>query len=167
MVRRVPVLLATIIVGALLVSCTGTSPSTPKPTSSASASSSPAPTPSATATPEPTATASPSPTPNPPPRRVVGVVAEMGGGSGEVLLRWTQNPEADVVSYVVLRSTTPGGALTRIGTVSRDEVDDFEYVPFVDSRATVAYYRVLAVDSAGQEGPASTEVCGASVGNSC
>jgi hypothetical protein len=91
----------------------------------------------------------------------------MGGGSGEVLLRWTQNPESDVVSYIVLRATSPGGSLTRIGTVSRQEVTEFEYVPFVDSEATVAYYRVRAVDSAGQEGPKSAEVCGASVGHSC
>lgn len=91
----------------------------------------------------------------------------MGGGSGEVLLRWTQNPEPDVVSYIVLRASSPGGSLTRIGTATRDEVTQFEVVPFVDSRATVAYYRVRAVDSAGQEGPNSTEVCGASVGYSC
>ena len=91
----------------------------------------------------------------------------MGGGSGEVLLRWTQNPESDVVSYIVLRATSPGGSLTRIGTVSRQEVTEFEDVPFVDSEATVAYYRVRAVDSAGQEGPKSAEVCGASVGHSC
>ena len=83
-----------------------------------------------------------------------------------MLLRWTQNPESDVVSYIVLRATSPGGSLTQIGTVSRDDVTDFEFVPFVDE-ATVAYYRVRAVDSAGQEGPASVEVCGASVGHSC
>lgn len=84
-----------------------------------------------------------------------------------MLLRWTQNPESDVVSYIVLRATTPGGPLTQIGTVSRDDVTQFEYVPFVDSQATVAYYRVRAVDSAGQEGPKSAEVCGAAPGYSC
>ncbi len=90
-----------------------------------------------------------------------------GGGSGEVLLRWTQNPEADVVTYLVFRALSPGGSLTRIGTVTRQEVTAFEYVPFVDSEATVGYYRVRAVDSAGQEGPLSIEVCGASIGHSC
>ena len=84
-----------------------------------------------------------------------------------MLLRWTQNPEADVVSYIVLRATTSGGTLTRIGTATRDDVTQFEFAPFVDSRATVAYYRVRAVDAAGQEGPLSIEVCGASVGYSC
>lgn len=91
----------------------------------------------------------------------------MGGGSGEVLLRWTQNPEPDVVSYIVMRATTPGGTLTRIGTASRQDVTQFEFVPFVDSQATVAYYRVRAVDAAGQSGPLSGEVCGASVGYTC
>jgi hypothetical protein len=98
---------------------------------------------------------------------VEGLTAETGGGSGEVLLRWSQNPEPDVVSYVVLKATTPGGSQVRIGTVSREEVTEFEYVPFVDSEATVGYYRVRAVDSGGQEGPKSAEVCGASVGHSC
>jgi hypothetical protein len=98
---------------------------------------------------------------------VEGVTAEAGGGSGEVLLRWTRNPEEDVVSYLVLRALTPGGPLTRIGTVTWDQVTDFEVAPFVDSEATVGYYRVRAVDAAGQEGPKSVEVCGASLGHSC
>lgn len=82
-------------------------------------------------------------------------------------MRWTQNSEQDVVSYIVLRASSPGGPLTRIGTVTRQEVTQFEYVPFVDSETTVGYYRVRAVDSAGQEGPKSVEVCGASYGHSC
>src|SRR5262245_29971367 len=40
---------------------------------------------------------------------VIGVVARTGGGSGEVLLTWTQSPETDVVSYVVERATSTGG----------------------------------------------------------
>jgi hypothetical protein len=91
----------------------------------------------------------------------------VGGGSGEVLLRWTQNPEDDVVSYIVLRALSPGGPQTQIGTVSREEVTQFEIVPFVDSTAAVAYYQVRAVDAAGQKGPRSEEVCGASVGHNC
>jgi hypothetical protein len=95
------------------------------------------------------------------------VTAETGGGSGEVLLRWTPNPEKDIAYYEVLKATSPGGPRTQIGRVTPDEVAEFEYVPFVDSNATVAYYRVRAVDTAGQEGPKSTEVCGASYGHSC
>lgn len=51
--------------------------------------------------------------------------------------------------------------------MSREEVTEFEYVPFVDSDVTVGYYRVRAVDSAGQAGSRSAEVCGASYGHSC
>jgi hypothetical protein len=98
---------------------------------------------------------------------VHGLTAVMGGGSGEVLLTWTQNPESDVVSYIVLRSTSPGGALTQIGTMTRQEVTQFPVRPFVDMTATVEYYRVRAVDAAGQKGPLSSEVCGASVGYTC
>lgn len=169
---RMPVAVTALVLGLMLTGC-GDSPSpTPEPSSSFSATR----TPSATspgwaspiATPSPTATLTLTPSPaNPPPGRVVGLWTQTGGGSGEVLLRWTQNPEADVVSYIVLRATTSGGPLTRIGAVSRAEVDEFEYVPFVDSTATVAYYRVQAVDSAGQHGPRSAEVCGASYGHSC
>jgi len=97
----------------------------------------------------------------------VGLTAMTGGGSGEVLLRWTQNPEPDIDFYIVLRALTPGGTRTQIGTVTPDEVTEFAYAPFVDSMATVAYYQVRAVDSAGQEGPRSEEVCGAAPGFSC
>jgi hypothetical protein len=157
-----------ILLGSTLTACVD---ATPSPTSSASPTATTTASPSASPTPSETATSSPSPTTppasDPPPQRVEGLTAETGGGSGEVLLRWDQNPEPDVVSYVVLKATTPGGSQVRIGTVSREEVTEFEYVPFVDSEATVGYYRVRAVDSGGQEGPKSAEVCGASVGHSC
>jgi hypothetical protein len=72
-----------------------------------------------------------------------------------------------VVSYEVLRAETSGGALTQIGTMTRYQVSQIVIAPFVDSKATVGYYRVRAVDAAGQEGPKSAEVCGASLGHSC
>jgi len=84
-----------------------------------------------------------------------------------VLLRWSANPEADVVSYVVLRATTPGGPTTPVGSASPHDVTQFAVSPFVDSTATVGYYRVRAVDAAGQQGPGSAEVCGAAPGYSC
>lgn len=133
--------------------------STPSPTSPT-----PTPTPSLTAAPTPNA---PPSTEDPAPSRVAGVAAVTGGGSGEVLIRWTPNTEADIAYYEVLRATTPGGPRIRIGTVTPAEVAEFEYVPFVDSNATVGYYRVRAVDSAGQRGDKSTEVCGAAPGHSC
>jgi hypothetical protein len=165
MARSGSLLIAAMLVCAALTSCADLAPE-PHPTSSSSATPSAATTPSVS--PTPTSASTPTPPPlNPPPQQVVGLSAETGGGSGEVLLRWTQNPEPDVVSYIVLRALSPGGSLTQIGTVSRDEVSQFEYSPFVDSEATVGYYRVRAVDSAGQEGPSSAEVCGASPLDSC
>ena len=55
----------------------------------------------------------------------------------------------------------------QIAIVGREVVTEFEHSPFVDPEASVGYYRVRAVDSAGQEGPKSTEVCGASPLYSC
>lgn len=166
--RGSTVALAMLCVAALTSCITAppTDPSTPSESSSPSPTASPtaSPTPSGSTTSSPTVTP---PAPDPIPQRVEGVTAQTGGGSGEVLLRWTQNPEDDVVSYIVLRAETPGGELTRIGTVTWEQVTQFEVVPFVDSEATVGYYRVRAVDAAGQEGPKSTEVCGASPGHSC
>lgn len=84
-----------------------------------------------------------------------------------MLLTWNANPESDIDHYIVMRSDTPDGARTRIGIVTPAEVALFPVVPFVDSDATVAYYRVRAVDTAGQQGSSSAEVCGASPGHSC
>jgi hypothetical protein len=168
MTTRGLTLVVAILLGATLTACVD---ATPSPTSSASPTATTTASPSASPTPSETATSSPSPTTppasDPPPQRVEGLTAETGGGSGEVLLRWRQNPEPDVAYYEVLRALSPGGPRTLIGTVTPDEVDQFEYVPFVDSEATVAYYRVRAVDAAGNEGAKSAEVCGASVGHSC
>jgi len=150
-----------------LASCAN--PPTEHPSSSGTPSASAAPSPSAslpTALPPPTATptSSPSSRPNAAPGQVHGLKAVTGGGSGEVLLTWTQNPESDVVSYVVLRASTASGAFSRIGTASRHDVTLFPGDPFVDSEATVNYYKVRAVDSAGQQGPASAVVCGTGLG---
>ena len=96
-----------------------------------------------------------------------------GGGSGEVVIVWTPNPEPDVVRYVVLRADRPGGSLTEVGVVTRAQAADFARgAPFVDVPVRVGYYRVgyyrvVAVDAAGNRGPGSPEVCGASPGNSC
>jgi hypothetical protein len=104
---------------------------------------------------------------DPPPGQVTGVTARTGGGSGEVVLTWTQNPEPDVVSYTISRAATAGGASTQIGSMTRAQVNAFPVAPYVDVPVRVGYYRVRAVDAAGNQGPPSTEVCGASPGNSC
>ncbi len=163
-------LIAAILVGVTLTACVDTAP--PHPTPSASPTPSATPIPSAspfpTGSPAPTPTTPPPPPPsNPAPQRVAGLTATTGGGSGEVLLTWTPNPESDIDHYIVMRSESPGGSRTRIGTMTPDDVALFPVVPFVDSNATVGYYRVRAVDTAGQQGHSSEEVCGASPGHSC
>ena len=103
-----------------------------------------------------------------PPGQVTGVAARSGGGSGEVVIAWTQDPELDVVSYTISRATTPGGASTPIGTMTRAQVNGFPTTAFVDvPPVRVAYYRIRAVDAAGNQGPLSIEVCGASPGTFC
>jgi hypothetical protein len=99
---------------------------------------------------------------------VIGLTARTGGGSGEVVLTWTQNPEPDVVKYVVLRADTPGGSAVEVGVVTRAQVEDFvRFAPFVDVPVRVGYYSVRAIDASGNRGPRSKEICGASPGNSC
>src|SRR5664279_3823526 len=142
------------LIGLALTACGDQSNPQGRPSSSAATSptgSTPAPSPS-TESPAQTSTTSPS---NPAPRQVVGLTAHVGGGSGEVLLTWTQSSESDVVSYIVYRALTPGGSPTRIGTASRHDVTLFPDLPFVDTDSTVGYYWVRAVDSAGQRGPLS------------
>lgn len=154
------------LVGTTLTACVDTS-APPPPTPSASPTSA---TPSPTSTPTPTVPPTPTPTTppsNPAPAQVTGLTAITGGGSGEVLLTWNPNPESDVDYYIIMRSATSGGPRTRIGTMTPADVALFPVVPFVDSNATVGYYRVRAVDTAGQQGHSSHEVCGASYGHSC
>lgn len=170
--RRACSLVAALLVGLALTACsTGTGP-TVRPSSSASPTSTAVPSsvptaPAATPTSTATGPSTPTAPSNPPPRQVLGVVAVTGGGSGEVLLTWTQNSESDVVSYLVFRAASSGGSLAKIGTITRQEVTQFPIRPFVDSQAQVDYYRVLAVDSAAQHGPLSVEVCGAAPGFQC
>ncbi|MFC5503352.1 hypothetical protein ACFPJ4_13980 [Lysinimonas soli] len=162
------VAVALALIGMTLTACTNNPQPTPTQSTSGPTTSSATPTPSPS-TPASTPTSSNTATApsNPPPGQVQGLKAETGGGSGEVLLTWTQSSELDVVSYIVYRSLTSGGSFTRIGTMTRQDVTQFPVRPFVDSQANVAYYRVRAVDSAGQRGPLSAEVCGASPGNHC
>ena len=102
-----------------------------------------------------------------PPAQVTGVIARTGGGSGEVVITWTQNPEPDVVSYTISRAATAGGASVQIGSMTRAQVNDFPVAPYVDVPVRVGYYRIRAVDAGGNQGPQSVEVCGASPGNRC
>ncbi|MBW4033543.1 MAG: hypothetical protein HIU88_12920 [Acidobacteria bacterium] len=170
--RRARSLGGALLVGLALTACSTGKEQTVQPSASGSPTSTALPTPLPTSpAPAPTSVATSPSTPtapsNPPPRQVLGLVAVTGGGSGEVLLTWTQNSESDVVSYIVFRAVSSGGPLTQLGTMTRQDVTQFPIRPFVDSEAQVDYYRVRAVDSAAQQGPLSVEVCGAAPGFQC
>ncbi|MEO6114922.1 MAG: hypothetical protein ABIP33_00935 [Pseudolysinimonas sp.] len=152
-----------VVIGLALTACTGYPSSTASPTASPT-SSTPAPSPS---TESPTPTSTPTSASKPVPPQVVGLTTHAGAGSGEVSVTWTQSSDADVMSYIVYRALAPGGTPTKIGTASRHDVTLFPAVPFDDEVGAVGYYRVGAVDSAGQRGPLSDEVCGAAPGQSC
>jgi len=171
--RRQAYIVAGALVALALAACSSSSKPTTQPSSTASLSptatrttsspTSPTSVPASASTLPSTSTSQP----NPPPRQVLGLHARTGGGSGEVLLTWTQSAEPDVVSYVVLRAVSSGGLLAQIGTMTRQEVTQFPIRPFVDSQAQVGYYRVRAVDAVDQQGPLSAEVCGAAPGYHC
>ncbi|PKQ15129.1 MAG: hypothetical protein CVT67_11085, partial [Actinobacteria bacterium HGW-Actinobacteria-7] len=83
-------------------------------------------------------------TPEPP----VGLVAadKIGDNGGAVLLTWSASTESDVVGYNVYRSMQPDAgfaAVTRATTAT--------YVDAGLANGTVYYYRITAVDAAGQE----------------
>ena len=77
-------------------------------------------------------------------------------GDGQVTLAWTPSPASDVVEHVVLRATRAGGPYTAPVTVrgrgGSGGVDTGL------TNGTTYYYRVYAVDAAGNESKRSSEV---------
>lgn len=113
----------------------------------------------------------------PPPPRVTGVLAQAGGGSGEVMVTWDPlPPSANVAFYRVYERKDTGlywhlavvtsaalGALVpgRLGVV-----DAADYWPWPSGGLAPGQrcYVVTAVSTRGLEGPMSTEACGSPVG---
>jgi hypothetical protein len=69
---------------------------------------------------------------------------------GGVRLAWAANAEADLAGYRVYRS---GSALTGFSQVATTETPAYR-----DTLAGIAYYRIAAVDRAGNESPASASM---------
>ncbi|MCG8370171.1 MAG: Ig-like domain-containing protein, partial [Proteobacteria bacterium] len=91
------------------------------------------------------------------PSAPVGVSAV--GGSAEVLLDWTDNVEADLSGYRVLRSTSAGGPYSEIaGLLGSSTYSDASV-----SAGTTYYYAVQAEDEAGNGSALSSEVSAALV----
>ncbi len=110
------------------------------------------------------------------PPQVDGVAAGPGGGSGEVELTWSPVPvSADVVSYRLYKRQSDGMELPPV-SVNPDTLEElpdgrlavtdaFDIGPWLTADPPgPRCYRVSAVSTAGVEGPASAEACGAPVG---
>jgi subtilisin family serine protease len=74
-------------------------------------------------------------------------------GDAQVALDWADNPEADLASYSVQRTTDPPGASTRTWAPI-SSVTASNYIDTGLTNDTIYYYRVTATDAAGnQSGP--------------
>jgi len=92
---------------------------------------------------------------NPAPLQVQGLKA-FDYSRNRIDLEWTANPESDIASYRVYRGMTAGfvpGAGTLIGQTTQTW-----YLSKGLSPTTKYFYKVTAVDTASQEGPASAAV---------
>ena len=92
------------------------------------------------------------PSPNLPPSAPAGVTATARIAS--VHLDWNDNPETDLASYSVYRSTTSGSGFQSLaGGLTSSVYDDF-----TAAIGTTYYYMVFAVDTGGQMSNGSTQV---------
>lgn len=83
-----------------------------------------------------------------PPAKPAGLAGV--GRNTVVLLKWAGNREADLTGYRIYRSETP---LTGFTELAKTEITEFKDQGLVNSRKY--YYRVSAVDRAGNESPKS------------
>jgi hypothetical protein len=113
----------------------------------------------------------------PPPPKVTGLLAQPGGGSGEVMVTWDPLPmSADVVFYRVYERKAVGewwhlavvtdAALGVLAPGRLGIVDAADYWPWPSGGVAPVprCYVVTAVSRRGLEGPMSVEVCGSPVG---
>lgn len=95
---------------------------------------------------------------------VMGLVVALGGGSEEVAVTWSYNPEPHVDHYDVYFAATPGGTLEFVRSIADDSLSPSPGSPgFVDhpraQTVGMTCYRVRAIDVNGGEGPLSDESC--------
>ncbi len=81
-----------------------------------------------------------------------GLVATAGDGLAS--LDWADNPETDLEGYDVYRSTTSGGAQTKLNT---RRVTKSSYTDYSAANGQTYFYAVKAVNTAGKVSPASAE----------
>lgn len=74
--------------------------------------------------------------------------------TAQVFLHWSPSDSNDIVGYNIARSTTPGQGYTRINSAL---ISDTSYSDGTVQSGRAYYYVATAVNSAGQESPASNE----------
>jgi fibronectin type 3 domain-containing protein len=94
-----------------------------------------------------------------PPGQVAGL-AVTTASSTQLNLAWTQNTESDLNHYNVYRGTTAGFAVTLGTTTPLATPTANSYQNTSLSPSTTYYYKVSAVDNAGNIGPLSAERSG-------
>jgi hypothetical protein len=98
-----------------------------------------------------------------PPARVTGLsvtTAAGTAGQSQLNLAWTANTEPDLNHYNVYRGTVQGFAVTPGITVPVAAPTTNSYSDTGRTSSTTYYYRVAAVDNAGNIGPLSDEASG-------
>jgi len=92
-----------------------------------------------------------------PPAKVTGV-SVITVSDSELKIDWTANTEADLDHYNVYRSTTSGFTLSSDNLIAQPTTNSYSDTGL--AAETTYYYRVSAVDKAGNEGTASDEASG-------
>ncbi|KKR23962.1 MAG: fibronectin type III domain-containing protein, partial [Candidatus Peregrinibacteria bacterium GW2011_GWE2_39_6] len=86
--------------------------------------------------------------------------------SGQVVLNWADNAEADIDNYNIYRSTSSGVAISDSNQINTSSVAVSNYTDTTVSNGLTYYYAVTAVDSSGNESVISSEVSAAPVATS-
>ena len=83
---------------------------------------------------------------------------------GAITIRWNQNPECDISSYYIYRSTTSGSGYTYIA--SNSGASNTSYQDLNIAHGVVYYYTVIARDNFGLSSPYSQEASAVAVNTS-
>lgn len=106
-----------------------------------------------------------------PPAAVSGFIVGIGGGSGEVFLKWTRSPEPGIDHYNIWYSELPGSTKSLFDTVAHDPgslsppaysigTTEIGYIDFPRNLVNETQcYQISTVDIDTDEGPRTPERC--------